>query len=591
MDKYHDSRDADVSVSEHEDAFVSFSSLMVKLRNKLAVEGYFLIAEPRGYFGGFNVYEVRKPSVPSGITIDRSFKTLVRLETRQDYEAFQTVIADVCRACSADANEHFKAWVKVYKGFTDDVANKNNPLLSASLAEIKGNRGVRPSRTLSGKVAGCQEWVPPRDAFDPEVQAITPEQLLAILPPAERDTFMLFIGRVLAGINGDTLADGEVSHGARMLVMVIGEAGVGKSTLQQYLADAMNALGYTCKAFGGEQKTSFGWVPAVLASMVTIDDLTDEYTGRMLNDHRIKTLASSGQSAFREMYSTDIDLQCRAGVFMLANSMEYRQQLTLDGGVLNRLHQLECYSKDELEANGTAITPVTWNALSQQLGYPVQTMATWLLRLCLDRFLEVTGHTWVNGVLQPDFDKNRLEKVLDANREQYRIKSGLTHIEEIVSAAAHMTALTIATNPSYNPDKLLAAVGDMSFSPTLLLAVLFPFIKQKQLEGRLATMQLHELSRDIRLNHLGRRLTDLDGSFVQKLQDRTIDQAFSDVTSEMMSVYGIKYPHKMAAWSSLWFRERRKVAGYVPLYVGVDSMDDMAEPLRASVAKVLKLLQ
>ena len=136
------------------------------------------------------------------------------------------------------------------------------------------------SRTLNNVFA----YVPELEWFDKRVRDMKFEDIVTVFPPAEAEMFKLIIGRACVGRTGNVHpgTNDVVKHGFRKAGIIVGEPGVGKSTVLNGVLKAMQYCGFNVVNFG-QFGSRFNQGSVISSHLAYNDDLTLDSLERMLN--------------------------------------------------------------------------------------------------------------------------------------------------------------------------------------------------------------------------------------------------------------------------------------------------------------------
>lgn len=578
--------------NDQEDArttdIVSFSELLGTLRDQLALNGYRLYPSQTGRFCMYDVYKADTPDL-EGLEYPSDFRYYRQIQPWSDKDRcqFLATVRSLCenQKAIAPSEGHARKWVQICLDFEDRASDPRSNVARIAIASVND---VSPRQSTYTGRSGFHKFVPPVSWFPKKVQDLDCSQLLTLLPPVERDQFMLILGRVVAGAKGTVVAEGILEHTARSYAIVVGiEPGLGKSTMIGYIETALAKLGYITSQLNADFN-KFGWGSIATADLATIDDLTDSTQLKMIQDPRVKSIVSNNFLKTEEKGIAAVDVRATSVIIGLTNSSNYAHYLGTDPGCLSRLNQLDTYTSYELRQVYPGIPDARikpfWEATAARLGVTTELLAVRLLRHCLDLFLEVTGHSFdPTGHLVKDLDTDRLEDRMKANRTKFRINVSLKHAEEIPTVASHLAALTIAEARPDRRANLEHKLAHLDFSPEIVRIIIELFSASPILPKGLEGLQLNHLSKDC-IRYIKPKLRD----FEALASTQSVEGAFKVLALELKSTIGLGYPHKSLMYQGLWLAAKRLVPGTIEQYQA--DTPDLPDPVREAVDSFTKLL-
>lgn len=245
------------------------------------------------------------------------------------------------------------------------------------------------SRTLNNVFA----YVPELEWFDKPVRDMKFEDIITVFPPAEAEMFKLIIGRACVGRTGNIHpgTNDVVKHGFRKAGIIVGEPGVGKSTVLNGVLKAMQYCGFNVVNFG-QFGSRFNQGSVISSHLAYNDDLTLDSLERMLNSHSFKSVVTGGTEKV-ENKGTDA-IEVVSNTVLIANCNEIRPEISysLDSGAISRLALISTYrvfEQEEMsEKEGRDMHPVAnIKYLCKKYGVDEVTLFMRVMRECTDFFL------------------------------------------------------------------------------------------------------------------------------------------------------------------------------------------------------------
>ena len=588
---YDKSRSNDPKSSDNDNAndeFISNSQVWDQIVSAMDSKGYSIRPELGGLFGGHNVYIQARNFDIDGVTPPAYFNYRRRVGL-DDMPKLRRTFIDTVTALKAEASSKYEIKIlnDLLTSFVDKPGDVRSPLfqLSVLVNAFQAAEDTTRIGTLSGK-PGCFKVVPQVEWFPEAVQNFNARNLLTLLPDAEADQFMLLLGRAAVGASRTKTAEGVVEHTSRSYAIIVGnEAGLGKSTLMNYILTAMTKLGYNVTNIPINE-TKFGWGPVAQADISYIDDLTATDQKRLIGDPRVKSIASNNTLKVEEKGMPAQDIRATTVMFGCTNMHDTTHYIGMDSGSISRVNFLDSYSSNDLGRvwgeHRDFRTKNFWEETAVELGVSVECLAAYLISRSAQYFLSVIGYQVNENKWLERVKESELEAITKANREAFRIDTNLRHVEELTTVAAHAVALTIANAKPKERQMLLEEVEALAISADILLPVVRMFATSKEkFEGVLSNLNLTRVDRSCK-RYIATKLKTMEG-----LGERqTSDQAFTTIINELQSVDAIKYPQKQSHYMSTWCVNRREIRYRVAQYEALAQTEELPEVLEVLVAEI-----
>lgn len=577
--------------------FTTYRDLFNKLRQSLDFAGYQLIATPGGSFCGFSVYHKEQLEV-EGLSQPKSFYYFKKVRANVESEAlrFLDTVKSICEeaAGSTESKAERKMWAEVNQDFADRQLANRSAMSNISYGLVGGTERLG---TITGR-PGNHKVVPQLSWFSPELQAYDPEDLLTLLPEAERKVLVLLLGRIMVGAKNTQVAEGIIDHTARSYGILVGrEAGLGKSTLMEFIRDALETLGYTTTQLNSNL-SKFGWGEIATCDLAYIDDLTDEIQKALLQNANLKSIVSNDYLKVEEKGIPAVSVRSSSVILGCTNSTNYSHYIGMDSGSISRLNQLDTYNSHELaqvrpDVDDARIKPY-WEAKAKELGVTTRTLAARLLQHAASQFLEATGYTVdASGLLRKDSAKDVLEQLGKSLRDSFRIDVSLHHADELPLVISRLTALAIAAEG--NPRKRQQLMDNLQyadFSPDLVLILMELFVNTSSLPEAFQGCLPKHLSLDCK-KYLRDKLTD-----IRRLSSsQSVEKAFGTLVGELKSNKSFGYPSKSSHYQQNWVQAKRQMELMIHNYLKVledtdidtgSALDNAIAAIRAYLSNITK---
>lgn len=385
--------------------------------------GFDLRPQPGGAYCDHEIYKESHilSHESAGYNPDTSLRVWIPIDA-EDFRKVKDHLVDFIDS-SVSPKTTGKFWNVIYS----PTPERRKPIYELAKRELlqENNKALKegafkPSISLTGTTYNPNyatlKWVPQREWFDERIRKVEIKDLITILPEAEREILALCIGRALVGEDDSITTDNvKINHTFRTMAILVGrDAGLGKSTLIEYITNAMKECGYL---IANLQKSSarFGWGRIINSDLAYNDDLTPRTQKNIITSDHIKSIVSSGEITVEDK-GVDGQVQ-KARCVLLANSNDFSKAdfYQMDSGMKSRIKLLDTYSQLKLEKLLDNLTGVSegsyslcteehWNHLVNKLNTSHIVLALWFLHLCAERFKESIGlnlKTTVRAVKDP----------------------------------------------------------------------------------------------------------------------------------------------------------------------------------------------
>lgn len=425
----------------------------------------------KGLYSNHQVFETTKPPRLPGISYPSNFKILqpvpvsrageIALKLKQCIQEILKVAEDIVQpdgtatkvelggsqyVMEGDVDSEFFAEGKTgevefdQKAFRDYLKAKVNNVFrdfelfnktASQCAVLLSNEEQAYTHPISVDGTGvANRWVPQIDWFDDSLREIPNEKLLSLLPEAERNFFMLMLGRCLYGREGTPHTNGKTQMVKwRGICLMEGrEGGMGRTTLLDYLSQGLKRVGYHVSAIQNLTGT-FGHGRTATTDFGFQDDMTPAGTITALCNPILKSVSSGGVFSAEEkgMQSREVT---GMGVYMLCtNRFDLSEINKLDSGNLSRLYALrnatstDPRSLEYAEKYGHLInTNHTYDALMEEYGVSAEVLVMLLLARSAQMFRKFSDSKNQIGLI----------KHLNQLRSEFQIQTDANHVDDLV---------------------------------------------------------------------------------------------------------------------------------------------------------------
>ncbi|CBA17728.1 putative DNA primase [Acaryochloris phage A-HIS1] len=396
----------------------------------LRASGFILVRNPLSEeFMFHDVYVISQPEKVEGITYPNTFRVLLPLTETEDLSELQHIIMG--RGSSDE--EFFGFWQYL---LNPDPSKRKPPygyVKQLMIADEKRRQKNTAQPVDLGISIDCEvgtltpkSWIPKREWFSESLYEIDLDQIFTLWPHAEQELLALVFGRILCGRSNNIHVNKEraLVHTARMAACIIGiDPGLGKSTIFNYIKDALSRVGYTQATFRS-LTDRFNLAQSVMCHWLYKDDVSPETFKKFLTTEYAKVIVTGGLLRVEQKGVNAVDVYPNAGLIVNSNSYDPRVIYNLDSGSADRMKFLATLSNLELKqlelpglsANTPDPRPFAHvQYLANAANVSVDALMLWAMRLCADRFMELMNEP-------NDYSVNHLE-------ERVRYLSNQTKIE------------------------------------------------------------------------------------------------------------------------------------------------------------------
>lgn len=397
------------------------------------------------------------------------------------------------------------------------------------------------SIAIDGATPEGVRWVPKLNWFDPKLSQITDEQLLPLLPDAEREVFMTFLGRGLLGRKGSSIKtpQGYFTQNRKWRLFCIWEgrvAGLGRSTTLEFLSEGFNYLGYSAEAMD-DPAGRFSQGKNCALDFGYVDDMDPNRTIGVLSNGTFKTLTSGGRMVVEEKGQPSYSATAQ-GIYMLCTNQISPERLSeLDPGNLSRIAAMRNRTGTCKESKAFAAKygyPVNvdrgYAHLCDQYGVTNRTLTLLLLSRCADRFAEFAK--------QSEQEMAMVDALIE-RRSKFALKIDLDYCSGVLKAYAEVQQWA---DPSTN--------GNPGFD----------------IRGFLHMLQHRALSDNKGIEGCKDSTQSLVSYVTDALKyNRGLNKTAEVFFSAIVSEDGFSYPTELSFWSARW-ADYREAYDWDPMY-------------------------
>lgn len=455
-----------VQIAEKETDYSDNGKLYQLGLDALESHNLYLERSLTGSHAGHNVYLKAAPRPIAGITVPTWFKAKRLIQSEHE----EAEVTRVLTQHASLATEAQQFWSPLYQ---PNSGQRGSALLGhvERLLRIDENRwiqnenlpfelGIQVDSFAKQQCATEQPraFVPPREWFSEEVQQLDFGDIFTIWPKAELEMLKLIIGRALVGRSGSKLVGSGrvIEHTYRTVGIIVGEPGLGKSTLFNKLFRALNAVGYTRYNFR-DVTERFGLANLVLSDFGYKDDVSVQTLSHMISSENLKIIASGGQLMVEDKFMSSRNVFCHSVVLCCTNDWDPRAVYRIDSGIASRVKLLSTVSRQELHqrhmayakdghwaADAPDLVPfmyLPW--LASRLAVSEDCLMLWACRLAVDEFLKFC---YTKGDIPTEALRHRTHILTSALQCQFNKDSARTLISGMALAEILLRHIQVAWN-------------------------------------------------------------------------------------------------------------------------------------------------
>ena len=354
--------------------------------------------------GFHRIFKLAKPQQEAGITYHPDFwhyRPITIEEYAHMQRAWQQKIASIGEALS-------EFWMPL---FMPKSANSSSPLqmYTLQLLELQSLHdnqysGAAHDVGISFSPMDCvntSKWprafIPEHNWFSDSLNesGLEPSDFLTLFPKAEQDLLALCFGRAVVGRTGHIPIGRtrQIEHTFRTMPVLFGaEPGQGKSTLGNYIINALKSVGYAVANFKS-MNSRFNLGSVINSHIAFRDDCTSESLEANLRADDLKQAITNAQIRVEDKGTNAIELWSHAFFFTNVNKWDANIVYRLDSGIMARVAMLSTKFNTQLESEfKDQLSPYPYiriPALAEKYGCSINALMLYFLRMCADRFLEL----------------------------------------------------------------------------------------------------------------------------------------------------------------------------------------------------------
>lgn len=381
----------------------------------LESEGFHVLPDPAGNFSGFSVYKKHKPKIEN-FNIPKDFKVLRKINSSELLELEESFLRAPYVSSSPVDEGEAKEVFKIMKNFFSNrptnniVYNYSRIKYGEWIEEYLDNPNFIKQGIAYNPVIGDELPIKfvPRTEWASDLlkkSGLTIYDFLTILDRPEADIFALSIGRSVCGRDGNQQPNDEsqLCHTYRIMAMLWGNPGIGKSQLMKKITESLSFLGYEISSY--EKSKQFNMGKVATSDLCFTDDLSEKDISGILASGLTKTLVTSTQKVkVEEKGENDYYVLPNTCMVSCINDFNLTDAWQMDSGMLDRVVLLACktriqMNKENHDGNrfleGSSLFPPNhFEHLLDVLGLEnnhenMISLFTYFICLCRDRFLEV----------------------------------------------------------------------------------------------------------------------------------------------------------------------------------------------------------
>jgi len=374
--------------------------------------GFIVKRNLAGPYAYHDIFMVRNPYACAGINYPNKFKVTLPVHNFDEVATLENAIM------SLEDEELRKFWLPiVYPDATQKkpLYTHTAKLIGMDTNYMSINSDIAFDLGVNAYADGTpRAWIPKKEWFSTSVQQLELKDIFTIFPEVERELLALVIGRALVGRNNHlpTGWDEPIRHTSRMAAIILGEdAGLGKSTIFNYLNQAIQKCGYGISTFG-KMSSRFNMGDIAASDICYKDDIVKASLKSFFESENTKIMITNGVIRVEEKGINAVDVSSHTTFIVNTNEFDPRCVYSMDPGSADRfklLSTLREYELNNLKPSGVStgspnLRPyhhIDW--LADKLEVERNTIMLWAARLCADRFYECitdNSNTHINPLEQ-----------------------------------------------------------------------------------------------------------------------------------------------------------------------------------------------
>lgn len=550
---------------------VEFSSLSTLYEEgiKHFAERYIII---ENVFGGLHcnheIWVKDNPMPIQGINYPSWFTPYRPLFTNEDFKQLEAAHSSLPNALLKEFWEPL-IWPKGGESQLTQYANRLNLMNKVSSqytltdsfkyfhTHAPSSEGVFKTRAEDPRT-----WVPAMEWFDKRLaDEVKFDDIFSLFPYAERQIFKLWLGRVAVGRANHIPHNAEtpIMHTARMAVVVMSKAaGIGKSTITNYLYGALNKCGFSVESFKNTQD-KFGMGRAAMAHILQKDDVSEESLLNFLKSEETKILVSNGSLRVEEKFQAAETIFPRCSILLNANTWSTNYSYSLDSGIQSRIKCITTYTKAELQKHEKSLSGalnecpdlrpfcmIPW--LANKYGVSIDAIMLLATRQAADYFYDTITQTD-----NPSVNALEEEVYKHTSKLRYRFKNDVlgSLVQALTLSSAIMALLRDEEPflPEFNFRMLYELCKDFYFlSVDPSTTNYCTLLKDNWVKLGSTTTHPYQALRDIRLDTLKQALECAQDSYINSMNSNiTVRVTEGDILKQFISFISMRDGFKLSS--------------------------------------------
>lgn len=246
----------------------------------------------------------------------------------------------------------------------------------------------------------AQAFIPEKSWFSDRLSQVEIKDILTLFPKPEQEMLALCFGRAVVGRSNHIPVGMKdpILHSFRTMPILFGaEPGQGKSTLANYLIQALKSVGYTVANFKN-LNSRFNLGSVINSNIAYRDDMTSKSLEQNLSAEDTKSAITNAQLRVEDKGVNAVEIWSHAFFFTNINKFDQGMIYKLDDGIIDRIALVATRFNIELEnllprmTGLSAGTPSLYPFLhipylAEKLDVSINALMLYFLRLCADKFI------------------------------------------------------------------------------------------------------------------------------------------------------------------------------------------------------------
>lgn len=364
------------------------------LKNK----GYLMVPDFSGKFGKHKVYTKKYVKNLGFEELDCGDYQVWSEISSEEKDEFRNTLNELVN--KGESLEKFWGNLLFKDKMTDPLANMALEELESQNEEILKSNKIRESIDLFPVKDQQDEipikFIPPLEWFPDNIKELSIYDILSIFPKWEAKMVALLLARAMLGKGNSVDIRGiEIpKHTFRSAGVILGQPGVGKSSLMNRIITSMLNLGFSLGTFK-DIENKFNMASVATSDIIYKDDISNKPLEKFLRSEQAKIIITGNGTLRCEDKGLDaVNISPKGAILICANELNPRAIYSIDPGQADRVKVLKTYNVQQLEninkKHDYSVFPnYLFQELSNKYGVKECTLEYYFLRKCVDYLLNI----------------------------------------------------------------------------------------------------------------------------------------------------------------------------------------------------------